>query len=111
MKSIYYNWKKLIPSSYPLQNNIMPCEETWGQFVDLEINDYYNDGYKNKYTGLMKYEPSLLSIQENIVNIQSKIIIYDSSYTLILSISALAIYAVVQIFICNVSKYHGNGYG
>lgn len=106
---MYYNWK----NSRPPQNNYMTEEETWGQFVDLEINDYYNNNKHkiNKHTNLMKYEPSLFSIQENIVNIQSKIIIYDSSYTLILSISALAIYAVVQIFICNVSKYHGNGYG
>ncbi len=105
---MYYNWKKILPS-YPLQNNYMTEEETWGQFVDLEINDYYNNNKHkiNKHTNLMKYEPSLFSIQENIVNIQSKIIIYDSSYTLILSISILAIYAVLQIFICNISKYHG----
>jgi hypothetical protein len=110
MKSTYYNWKKNFPP-YRTQNNLIPGEETWGQFVDLEINDYYNDRDKNKYTSLMKYEPSLFSIQENLVNIQSKIIIYDSSYTIILSMSILAIYAIVQIFIYNVSKYYGNGYG
>jgi len=104
MKSIYYNWKK----DHPTQNNPTLDEETWGQFVDLEINDYYNSKEKiNKYTSLMKYSPSLFSIQENIVNIQSKIIIYDSSFTLILSMSILALYAIVQIFICNISKYHG----
>lgn len=94
MKSIYYNWKK---SHYP-QKKYTFDEETWGQFVDLEINDYYNERYKNKYTSLMKYEPSLFTIQENnhVVNIQSKVIIYDSSYMLILSISALGIYILVQ---------------
>ena len=110
MKSIYHNWKK----SHDTQKNNMTDEETWGQFVDLEINDYYNNRHKiNKYTNLMKYEPSLFSIQENVVNIQSKVIIYDSSYTLIFSISILGLYALVQIFMQVVSKYHyvGNGYG
>jgi hypothetical protein len=107
MKSIYYNWKKYHPPN-PQQNSHVTEEETWGQFVDLEINDYYNDRHKiNQYTNLIKYEPSLFTIQENIVNIQSKIIIYDSSYTLILSMSILGLYALAQIFICNVSKYHG----
>jgi hypothetical protein len=107
MKSIYYNWKKS-HDPYP-QKNHLTDEETWGQFVDLEINDYYNDKRKkNKYTNLMKYEPSLFSIQEtNIVNIQSKVIIYDSSYTLILSISALGLYTLVQIFMQCATKYHG----
>jgi hypothetical protein len=106
MKSTYYNWKKSHdPES---QKNPMTDEETWGQFVDLEINDYYNNKHKiNKHTNLMKYEPSLFTIQENIVNIQSKIIIYDSSYTLILSMSILGLYAIVQIFVCNISKYYG----
>jgi hypothetical protein len=105
MKSIYYNWKK----SHDLQKNFMTDEETWGQFVDLEINDYCNDKRKiNKHTKLMKYEPSLLTIQENnIVNIQSKVIIYDSSYTLILSISALGLYTLMQIFMQYITKYHG----
>jgi hypothetical protein len=108
MKSIYYNWK----NSRPPQNNNITEEETWGQFVDLEINDYYKHQNKiNQYTSLMKYEPSLFTIQENVVNIQSKIIIYDSSYTLILSISILGLYILAQIFTCNVSKYYGNGYG
>ena len=107
MKSIYYNWKKL----HDAQNNHMTDEETWGQFVDLEINDYYNNRHKiNKYTNLIKYEPSLFSIQENnnVVNIQSKIIIYDSSsYTFILSISALGVYTLVQIFMQYMTKYYG----
>ena len=108
MKSIYYNWKKSHPP-YP-QNNPLPDEETWGQFVDLEINDYYSDRYK-KYkqhsSNLMKYEPSLFTIKENVVNIQSKIIIYHSSYTFILSMSALGMYILVQIFIKYFSKPHG----
>jgi hypothetical protein len=105
MKSIYYNWKKC---HHP-QNNPMTDEETWGQFVDLEINDYYNNRHKiNKHTNLIKYEPSLLTIQENnIVNIQSKVIIYDSSYTLILSMSALAVYTLWQIFMQYMKKYYG----
>lgn len=104
MKSIYYNWKK---SGQP-QKNHMTDEETWGQFVDLEINDYYNNKYKiNKHTNLIKYEPSLVTIQENVVNIQSKIIIYDSSYTLILSMSMLGLYILMQIFMQYVTKYHG----
>ena len=108
MKSTYYNWKQ----SHPLhpQNNPMFSkaeEETWGQFVDLEINDYYNKRYKiNKHTNLIKYEPSLYAIQENVVNIQSKIIIYDSSYIIILSMSVLGLYAIAQIFMQYVSKYH-----
>lgn len=106
MKSIYYNWKK----THDTQNNHMTDEETWGQFVDLEINDYYNNKHKiNKHTNLFKYEPSLLTIQENVVNIQSKVIIYDSSYTLILSMSLLGLYTLVQIFIQVVSKYHYYG--
>jgi len=105
MKSIYYNWKKC---HHP-QNNPMTDEETWGQFVDLEINDYYNNRHKiNKHTNLIKYEPSLLTIQENnIVNIQSKVIIYDSSYTIILSMSALAVYTFLQIFMQYMKKYYG----
>jgi hypothetical protein len=104
MKSIYYNWKK----SHDPQKNPMIDEETWGQFVDLEINEYYNDRYKkNKHTNLMKYEPSLFTIQENVVNIQSKVIIYDSSYTLILSMSALGLYTFVQVFMQYITKYHG----
>jgi len=106
MKSIYYNWKKSRPP-YP-QNTPMSDEETWGQFVDLEINDYYNSKQKiNKYTNLIKYEPSLYPIQENIVNIQSKVIIYDSSYTLILSMSVLALYTLAQIFMQYLSKPQG----
>jgi len=105
MKSIYYNWKK----SHDPQKNLATDEETWGQFVDLEINDYCNDKKRkiNKYTKLMKYEPSLFSIQENIVNIQSKVIIYNSSYTLILSMSVIGIYTLMQIFIQYITKYHG----
>jgi hypothetical protein len=107
MKSIYYNWKNFRPP-YPPQNTPMTDEETWGQFVDLEINDYYNNKHKiNKYTNLMKYEPSLFTIKENVVNIQSKIIIYDSSYTLILSMTALGLYILMQIFTQVVSKSHG----
>jgi 3'-phosphoadenosine 5'-phosphosulfate sulfotransferase (PAPS reductase)/FAD synthetase len=107
MKSIYYNWKKS-HDPYP-QKNHFTDEETWGQFVDLEINDYYNDKRKiNKHTNLMKYEPSLFTIQENnIVNIQSKVIIYDSSYMFILSMSALGVYTLVQIFMQHMTKYHG----
>ena len=106
MKSIYYNWKKShVPNA---QNNPTNEEDTWGQFVDLEINDYYNNKRKiNKYTNLMKYEPSLFTIKENVVNIQSKIIIYDSSYTLILSMTALGLYILMQIFTQVVSKSHG----
>ena len=109
MKSIYYNWKK----SHDPQNKPITDEEAWGQFVDLEINDYYNNNKHkiNKHTNLMKYEPSLFSIQENIVNIQSKIIIYDSSYTLILSMSVLGLYVLVQIFMQYVTKYHYNVHG
>jgi hypothetical protein len=108
MKSIYHNWKK----SHDPQKNPMTDEETWGQFVDLEINDYYNNRHKiNKYTNLIKYEPSLFSIQEtSVVNIQSKVIIYDSSYMFILSLSALGIYTLVQLFIQCMTKYH-RGYG
>ena len=103
MKSIYHNWKK----SHDPQKNPMTDEETWGQFVDLEINDYYNNRYKiNKHTNLMKYEPSLFSIQENVVNIQSKVIIYNSSFTLILSMSVLGLYTLVQIFMQCIAKYH-----
>lgn len=102
MKSIYYNWKK----SHEPQKKPMADEETWGQFVDLEINDYYNDRHKNKYTSLMKYEPSLFTIQENVVNIQSKIIIYDSSYMVILSISAIGLYTLLQIFMQYATKYY-----
>ena len=107
MKSIYYNWKK----SHDPQKNPMADEETWGQFVDLEINEYYNDRHKNKYTNLMKYEPSLFTIQENtnVVNIQSKVIIYDSSYMFILSMSALGLYTLVQIFMQYATKYHADG--
>ncbi len=105
MKSIYYyNWKN---SRHP-QNNPITEEEAWGQFVDLEINDYCNKKHKiNKHTNLIKYEPSLLTIQENVVNIQSKVIIYDSSYTLILSMSVLGLYTLVQIFMQYTTKYHG----
>ena len=106
MKSIYYNWKK----SHDPQKNPMTDEETWGQFVDLEINDYYKDRHHkiNKHTKLMKYEPSLFTIQENnVINIQSKVIIYDSSYTFILSMSALGLYTFVQIFMQYMRKYHG----
>ena len=104
MKSIYYNWKK---PHHP-QKNHTNDEETWGQFVDLEINDCYNNKHKiNKHTNLIKYEPSLLTIQENnVVNIQSKIIIYDSSSTLILSMSVVGLYILVQIFMQYVTKYH-----
>lgn len=105
MKSIYYNWKK----HYNLQRNIMIDEETWGQFVDLEMNDYYNDQYKNKYTSLMKYEPSLITIQENVVNIQSKFVIYDSSYMVILSMSAIGLYTLLQIFMQYATKYYAHG--
>ena len=108
MKSIYYNWKNFRPPH--LQNTLMSDEETWGQFVDLEINDYYNDRhkkYKQHSSNLMKYEPSLFTIKENVVNIQSKIIIYHSSYTFILSMSALGMYILVQIFIKYFSKPHG----
>jgi hypothetical protein len=112
MKSIYYNWKNSSPP-HPPQNNPMHAEETWGQFVDLEINDYYNDRHKNyhknKHNNLMKYEPSLYTIQENIVNIQSKLIIYDSSYTLLLSMSVLGLYTLVQIFMQYMTKYHLHG--
>ena len=105
MKSTYYNWKK----PHDTQKNSMTDEEVWGQFVDLEINDYYNNKHKiNKHTNLIKYEPSLLTIQENnVVNIQSKVIIYDSSYMLILSMSVLGLYTLVQIFMQYVTKYHG----
>jgi hypothetical protein len=106
MKLIYYNWKNSRPP--PPQKNSMTDEETWGQFVDLEINDYYKDRHKkNQYNNLMKYEPSLLTIQENVVNIQSKIIIYHSSYTFILSMSLLGLYTIVQIFMQYISNYHG----
>ena len=111
MKSIYYNWKKSRPPHTP-ETTHMTDEETWGQFVDLEINDYYNNRHKmNKYTNLIKYEPSLFSIQENnnVVNIQSKVIIYDSSYTLILSMSALGLYTLAQIFMQYITKYHTHG--
>ena len=110
MKSIYYSWKKSHDPD-PQKNN-MTDGETWGQFVDLEINDYYNDRHKiNKHTKLMKYEPSLFTIQENtnVVNIQSKVIIYDSSYMLILSMSALGLYTLVQIFMQYMTKYHAYG--
>jgi hypothetical protein len=109
MKSIYYNWKK----SHDPQNKPITDEEAWGQFVDLEINDYYNNKHKiNKHTNLIKYEPSLLTIQENnVVNIQSKIIIYDSSSTLILSMSVLGLYILVQIFMQYVTKYHYDVHG
>jgi hypothetical protein len=107
MKSIYYNWKK---AHHPQNNNVSE-EETWGQFVDLEINDYYNSKQKkNRYTNLMKYEPALFTIQENnnnVVNIQSKIIIYDSSYAFILSMTALGLYIFMQLFTQVVSKYYG----
>ena len=105
MKSIYYNWKK----SHDTQKNFMTDEETWGQFVDLEINDYYKERHKiNKHTNLIKYEPSsLFTIQENVVNIQSKVIIYDSSYIFILTMSALGVYTLVQIFMQYIAKYHG----
>jgi hypothetical protein len=105
MKSIYYNWKK----SHDPQKNPMADEETWGQFVDLEINDYYNYRYKNKYTSLMKYEPGLFPIQENVVNIQSKVIIYDSSYMVILSMSAIGLYTLLQIFMQYATKYYADG--
>jgi hypothetical protein len=109
MKSIYYNWKKS-HDPYP-QKNSMTDGETWGQFVDLEINDSYNNRHKiNKYTNLIKYEPSLFSIQEtNVVNIQSKVIIYDSSYAVILSMSILGLYTLVQIFVQYMTKYHSYG--
>ena len=108
MKSIYYNWKK-VHDPDP-QKNTMTDGETWGQFVDLEINDYYKERHKiNKYTNLIKYEPSLLTIQENIVNIQSKVIIYDSSYIFILSLSALGLYTLAQIFMQCITKYHYTG--
>lgn len=109
MKSIYYNWKNFRPPHPHPQNIPMTEEETWGQFVDLEINDYYNNNKQkiNQYTNLIKYEPSLFTIQENVVNIQSKIIIYDSSYTLILSMSVLGLYILAQIFTQVVSKSHG----
>lgn len=111
MKSTYYNWKNSRPP-HPPQNNHMTEEETWGQFVDLEINDYYNNKHKiNKHTNLMKYEPSLFTIQENIVNIQSKIIIYDSSYAVILSMSILGLYAFMQIFMQYITKYHYDVHG
>ena len=107
MKSIYYNWKK-VHDPDP-QKNTMTDGETWGQFVDLEINDYKDRHKINKHTNLIKYEPSLLTIQENIVNIQSKVVIYDSSYTLILSMSALGLYTLAQIFMQYMTKYHAHG--
>ena len=104
MKSTYYNWKK----PHDTQKNPMTDEEAWGQFVDLEINDYYKERHKiNKHTNLIKYEPSLFTIQENVVNIQSKVIIYDSSYIFILTMSALGVYTLVQIFMQYIAKYHG----
>ena len=111
MKSIYYTWKNSRPPH--LQNNPMSDEETWGQFVDLEINDYYNDRNKKykQHTNLMKYEPSLFTIKENVVNIQSKIIIYDSSYAFILSMTALGLYIVAQIFMQYLSKPQGGDVG
>lgn len=100
MKSIYYNWIKSrnVEESCIKQ---MIEEEVWGQFVDLETNHHTNNIQPNKkqYNALIKYEPSLSTIQENVVNIPyNKSMIYDGSSSMfILSTSLLLLYVSTQI--------------
>ena len=108
MKSIYYNWIKSHtgPDNHALSKIE---EEMWGQFVDLETNNVYNNQHKTyrHYTNpntniiatktLTKYEPSLFTIQENI---QSNMIIFDTTLSpFIMSMTLLGCYTFVQLFI------------
>jgi len=100
MKSIYYNW---IKSRNVEESYIKPMieEEIWGQFVDLETNHHINSiqPKKKTYNAFIKYEPSLLTIQENVVNIPSnKSMIYDAtSSTFILSTSLVLLYVSTHV--------------
>jgi len=107
MKSIYYNWINL----QNMEELINPSidEDIWGQFVDLETDHKINNIKPiKKYNGLIKYEPSLLTIQENVVNVPSnKIIIYDTTTTstFLLSISILLLYIITQILFKFMTDY------
>ena len=108
MKSFYYNWIKF----YFAQDKSMSspiCEETWGQFVDLEINDNI-EKYNNKYKSppcntLVKYEPSLVGIQENAINVHKD---DNPSDTFEWSISLLGLYTMVNIGIQYFMVYNNN---
>lgn len=114
MKSIYYNWikSKICPNNHTFSKIE---EEMWGQFVDLETNSVYNNQDKTyrHYTKtntttntLVKYEPSLFTIQENI---QSNTIIFDSTLSpFIMSMSLLGCYTLVQLFLQCFMVYNNN---
>lgn len=115
MKSIYYNWIKSHTS--PERHAFSKTEEEmWGQFIDLETNNFYNNQHKtfphyNTTTTittntLIKYEPSLFTIQENI---QSNTIIFDVTPSpFIMSITLLGCYTFVQLFIQCFMVYNSN---
>ena len=122
MNSIYYNWIKsrICPDNHAFSKTE---EEMWGQFVDLETNNFYNNQHKTfpYYTNtnintnittitttntLLKYEPSLFTIQENI---QSNTIIFDATPSpLIMSMSLLGCYTLVQLFLQCFMVYNNN---
>lgn len=110
MKSIYYNWIKsrICPDNHTFSKTE---EEMWGQFIDLETNKIYNNQYKTfpYYTTaktLVKYEPSLFTIQENI---QSNTIIFDATPSpFIMSMSILGCYTLVQLFLQFFMVYNNN---
>jgi len=118
MKSIYYNWTK--PRFTQNQLIISNTEEVWGQFVDLEINDNNNINIntntnnllkKYQYCTLIKYEPSLFTIQENVARIyHHKFIIYyvASSSTFIMSMSFLGFYVIIHMLIDCIMVYKNN---
>ena len=123
MKSIYYNWIKsrTCPDNHTFSKTE---EEMWGQFIDLETNNFYNNQHKtfSQYTNtttnttntttttntktLVKYEPSLFTIQENI---QSNTIIYDATPSpFIMSMTLLGCYTLVQVFLQCFMVYNNN---
>jgi hypothetical protein len=120
MKSIYYNWIKsrTCPDNHTFSKTE---EEMWGQFIDLETNNFYNNQHKTfpYYTNtktntktntttktLVKYEPSLFTIQENI---QSNTIIFDATPSpFIMSMSLLGCYTLVRLFLQFFMAYNSN---
>ena len=115
MKSIYYNWIKsrICPDNHTFSKTE---EEMWGQFVDLETNNFYNNQHKTfpyyktntttTTTTLAKYEPSLFTIQENI---QSNTIIFDATPSpFIMSMTLLGCYTFVRLFLQCFMVYNNN---
>ena len=121
MKSIYYNWIKsrICPDNHTFSKTE---EEMWGQFIDLETNNFYNNQHKTflHYTTttttnttrtttntLIKYEPSLFTIQENVQ--QSKTFVFDATPSpFIMSMTLLGCYTFVQLFIQCFMVYNSN---